>query len=359
MAFLDNSGDIILDAVLTAVGRQKIANGSAIEITDFALGDDGIDYGLYDKTHPSGSAYYDLEILQTPILEAFTQINANINYGLLGALSNNILYMPVFARNSLQTPPMATRFASTISSGGASIFYVAANDQTAEALSNSTATTTSQVVFGTGTPDGPKITYETGLDTTDYAKTMTNRDNFILNSERGMNDTSVIISADGRFITGLIVPSTSSPYKNDSSNTAPTHPQNTDFALRSTSTPSQNLSNYRDFTGVAVYTNEIIAPTAPATAGSAANWSVIAGPGGMLVSFKPVVAGELTATLSATSTDQKYINYGSTSVPGSTLGLTGDTSTMKFDYLDTMIYLTGNVSGVSIGVPVRIIRRKS
>ena len=77
MAFLDNSGDIILDAVLTETGRRHMANGN-FKITKFALGDDEIDYGLYNKNHPSGSAYYDLSILQTPIMEAFTQINAGI-----------------------------------------------------------------------------------------------------------------------------------------------------------------------------------------------------------------------------------------------------------------------------------------
>ena len=71
MAFLDNSGDIILDAVLTDLGRKRLAEGN-FRITQFALGDDEVDYGLYDKDHPSGSAYYDLEILQTPVFEAFT-----------------------------------------------------------------------------------------------------------------------------------------------------------------------------------------------------------------------------------------------------------------------------------------------
>ena len=63
MAFLDNSGDIILDAVLTDLGRQRMAGGN-FKITKFALGDDEIDYTLYNKDHPSGSAYYDIEILQ-------------------------------------------------------------------------------------------------------------------------------------------------------------------------------------------------------------------------------------------------------------------------------------------------------
>ena len=73
MGFLDNSGDIILDAVLTDHGRKELSRGDgSFQITKFALGDEEIDYSLYNKTHPSGSAYYDLEILQTPILESFT-----------------------------------------------------------------------------------------------------------------------------------------------------------------------------------------------------------------------------------------------------------------------------------------------
>ena len=73
MGFLDNSGDIILDAVLTDHGRKELSRGDgSFQITKFALGDEEIDYSLYNKTHPSGSAYYDLEILQTPILESCT-----------------------------------------------------------------------------------------------------------------------------------------------------------------------------------------------------------------------------------------------------------------------------------------------
>jgi len=54
MAFLDNSGDIILDAVLTDVGRRRMAQGN-FRITKFALGDDEIDYTTYNPNHPSGS----------------------------------------------------------------------------------------------------------------------------------------------------------------------------------------------------------------------------------------------------------------------------------------------------------------
>ena len=73
MGFLKNDGDIILDAVLTDTGRMRLARGDgSFKIVKFALGDEEINYGSYDKNNASGSAYYDLEILQTPTLEAFT-----------------------------------------------------------------------------------------------------------------------------------------------------------------------------------------------------------------------------------------------------------------------------------------------
>ena len=93
MAFLDNSGDIILDAVLTDTGRLRLAKGDgSFNITKFALGDDEINYELYDKNNASGSAYYDIEILQTPVLEAFTNNTSLLKSKLLSISRTNHLY---------------------------------------------------------------------------------------------------------------------------------------------------------------------------------------------------------------------------------------------------------------------------
>ena len=96
MAFLDNSGDIILDAVLTDTGRFRLAKGDgSFKIVKFALGDDEINYALYDKNNASGSAYYDLQILQTPILEAFTNNASSMKSKLLSITRTDLLYLPV------------------------------------------------------------------------------------------------------------------------------------------------------------------------------------------------------------------------------------------------------------------------
>ena len=80
MAFLDNSGDIILDAVLTDAGRARLAAGDgSFKIVKYAFADDEIDYEKYNKNNTSGSAYYDLDILRTPVLEAFTNNTSMMN----------------------------------------------------------------------------------------------------------------------------------------------------------------------------------------------------------------------------------------------------------------------------------------
>lgn len=100
MGFLDNSGDIILDAVLTDAGRKLLAKGDgSFKITQFALFDDEIDYGLYDSSHESGSAYYDLEILRSPIFEAFTNNASSGKSRLMTIPRTNLLYLPVMKLN--------------------------------------------------------------------------------------------------------------------------------------------------------------------------------------------------------------------------------------------------------------------
>lgn len=104
MAFLDNSGDIILDAVLTDTGRYRLAKGDgSFRVAKFALGDDEINYRLYDKNNASGSAYYDLSILQTPVLEAFTDNAASLKSKLMTISRNNLLYLPVLKLNETQS----------------------------------------------------------------------------------------------------------------------------------------------------------------------------------------------------------------------------------------------------------------
>tara|TARA_Y100000389_G_C17420756_1_gene496560 strand:- start:289 stop:960 length:672 start_codon:yes stop_codon:yes gene_type:complete len=71
MGYLNNAV-ITVDAILTTKGRELLSrNDGSFQITQFALGDDEIDYTLYNPNHPSGSAYYGEAIDNMPLLEAF------------------------------------------------------------------------------------------------------------------------------------------------------------------------------------------------------------------------------------------------------------------------------------------------
>ena len=73
MGYLNNAV-ITVDAILTTKGRELLArNDASFQITQFALGDDEIDYTLYNPSHPSGSAFYGQAIDGMPLLEAFPE----------------------------------------------------------------------------------------------------------------------------------------------------------------------------------------------------------------------------------------------------------------------------------------------
>jgi len=82
MGVLDNTS-VTVDAILTKKGREKLAKGEGqFRITKFALGDDEIDYNLYDVTHPNGSNFYGEAIENMNLLEAVPDQNLSLRYKL-------------------------------------------------------------------------------------------------------------------------------------------------------------------------------------------------------------------------------------------------------------------------------------
>ena len=95
MGYLDNTS-ITVDAILTKKGRQKLASGQSLNISKFALGDDEIDYTLYEPAHPKGSAYYDSAIKAIPIMEASPDETQVLRYKLV-TLPKGTTQIPVVA----------------------------------------------------------------------------------------------------------------------------------------------------------------------------------------------------------------------------------------------------------------------
>ena len=89
MGILDND-TVVVDAILTKIGRQKLANGQPLNITKFAFGDTGVDYTLYNPNHPSGSDSYGTAITSLPMLEAVPDDNVFLRSKLWGTGERNI-----------------------------------------------------------------------------------------------------------------------------------------------------------------------------------------------------------------------------------------------------------------------------
>lgn len=94
MGFLDHStNNIILDAVLTDIGRQFLArNDGSFSIHKFALGDDEVNYGIISKY---GRTVGREKIEKnTPIFEALTNQTHSQKYKLISISNPNLLRLP-------------------------------------------------------------------------------------------------------------------------------------------------------------------------------------------------------------------------------------------------------------------------
>ena len=331
MAFLDNSGDIIMDAVLTDEGRKKMANGT-FRITKFGLGDDEIDYGLYQKNHASGSAYADLDILQTPAFEAFTGTEAGINYGLLSLTATDILYMPVMKINQKTAVSNIVRAATSPTTG---LFYCA--DSSADTSTNlllSTALATADKFLVSDATAGPAILLETGLDTSNLAGDATNKSTYLVSNN--LVDSSFYVSYDNRFIVSVLGGS-SQQFDNTSAGTSGT-PTLSYTLTRGTSVNTDlQLSNYST-SRIAAGNDGVVKDGAYSVSDTTV--SAIAGPRGAFGVLGFVIKANL---------DSEFTLYGSVSQD-----VFGDGK--LYSYIDTTVYVKGTKTGCQIQIPLRIIK---
>jgi hypothetical protein len=94
MGYLDNSS-VTIDAILTLKGRELLAKGgNAFQITQFALGDDEIDYSLWNPDHPLGTQYYGTIIENMPITEAIPDETQALKYKLI-TLPKQVTNIPI------------------------------------------------------------------------------------------------------------------------------------------------------------------------------------------------------------------------------------------------------------------------
>ena len=93
MGLLDNSGDILIDAVLTDIGREFLArNDGSFEVVRFSLGDDEIDYTLFNPN--TGSLQQDTDVLNTPVFEASVNEKIALKNQLLSISNPDLRFLP-------------------------------------------------------------------------------------------------------------------------------------------------------------------------------------------------------------------------------------------------------------------------
>lgn len=308
MAFLDNSGDIILDAVLTDTGRLRLAQGNgSFKITQFAFGDDEINYGLYNKNHPSGSAYYDLDILQTPVFEAFTNNASSMKFQLITNANNQLLYLPVMRLNT--------------GSEGTSFFSSGQVSNTYAIFTISSYTTAISSIPGAfnGTPvsSGRNLVIDQGLDSSE-----TNKAVLLSSFDPNLEETNFLIEMNNNFLTLVDKDSVDVPV------------------------------SYIDDDGLATYSvlyregaeNLVKLLEATDTAGTGGSDTPLQGCRDKRINFKLKLKSDLNVNNSL------YERFG-----GTTTVLTSN----DHYYIDTFVTIKGGTIGTQITVPIKILKLNS
>jgi hypothetical protein len=298
MGFLDNSGDIILDAVLTDTGRMRLAKGDgSFRIVSFSLGDDEIDYSNYTAVTSSG--YEDLTILQTPVLEAFTNNASSMKSKLISIANNDLLYLPVIKLNEVYSNNNA-RYATD------NIFVVAVDKNTA--VDDSSLNNVKGIFNGYDLGDAKAFRLDQGIDSTEVPATTA--------LAGSLFETQYIVEIDNRF--GTI-------YSGDATTAAAVSFIDDD-----------NIASYF----LTIDSNPSFIQSNPdTTVGSPQQ--AIAGSRGTILQFKIKTSADLA------SSNHLFTKLGSTKT----------IETVSCKIIDTFVRVTGQRTGYRVDIPVRFIKK--
>lgn len=338
MAFLDNSGDIILDAVLTDTGRFRMARGD-FRIVKFALSDDEIDYSLYNKNHPSGSSFYDLEVLRTPVLEAFTNNTSLMKSKLLSISRTNILHMPVLKLHNGGLNGTNGESKNTLISPDLSSYLVSVDENTEK--SGAGESLQNEDVNGLGLirgsnpenlqkPDSATIAVELGLDTTQLAPTVA--------YPSDLTETQFIIELDSRL--GSLVDA--------SGNSIPVSFVDDD-----------GVASYFVGAGAGVARSPFDTLTDTNNNNQGLTRHRVRGPRDKVLLFKVLPNTQLANSnflfdrLGSTLTTSTTLLAGTAATAGDPLFISG----IQLRFIDTFVRVTAATVGVSIDVPIRFLKK--
>lgn len=313
MAFLQNDGDIILDAVLTDLGRQRMARGDgSFKVSRFALSDDEINYNNWDSSNPNDQS----TIESSPIMEAITNNSSTLKSFLVSYPSNNLLYLPVMKLNE-KIP--ATKSIQDTNIAGNGMFFVAVNESTK--ISLGTELQKEGYIDGSPSTTAPHESYirvDQGIDNTARPKTTT--------LPADLTETSYEVIMDSRFLT--------------------LHTKNRTAASVS----------YTDDDGFDYYYVNLSNQTGPFVKRNTSGTSVASGQD--VNDEQEVILGSRGTTLEfslGSSLELSDSDYFFDLLGGGTVQIPASNGT-NYDYIDTSVRVKGMTTGYSLDIPVRIIR---
>ena len=356
MAFLDTTGSTIrIDAILTDEGRKKITQGT-FKVTKFSLGDDEIDYSMYELDAESDK---DTAILKTPLFEAFEGRTANIYSGLVSYGNKDLLWLPILKIND-RAPTAAKQHTMPTgrpkpAAGGSYVsgtfFYMAANEETAEKLVDyfeSTVGEGNKYVLRDSELADTKILIESGIDTGIPGagpRWQGSRSNQVIHLiENGLVDNYFYISTDPRFIKSLYSLNQQSYFR-----TRPAGLPDVKLGplVRTKYTtlapPVQDKQNFIS-RGIL---NQVYFRGSE-TEYPCENISMFSGPRGSVTAFNFELDPELTTT-SYGNRSYKYGTYGQ-------INQYITNTTDKYDIIDIPVTIEGVSSARSLNIHIRLVR---
>lgn len=340
MAFQDTAGTIILDAVLTDLGRRRMAQGK-FKIEKFALGDDEVDYALGGISGSKGDGYYYLfgdenssysGKTKFPTYEAHTTNTAIINYGLTDLPRNDIFYLPQYFLNE--------KIENSVKKKD-NVIYLSVNEETSKKLKSYLDIDTDFLQDNESFDN--MIVIESGIHATgELIGTKLYRDRFIYNLN--LFDDYVFVNCNKNFIEKVMTNNPSAYFKNDSAGNLY---QNLGPLTEQTKTSLKGyLEEYDTYYCKAVQNNLIDYIDTTGTA--ADNLSEISGPRSSVLGLNFKVNTKM-ANKSNGEADRRYTLFGKTA---QTLWAGADT----FDYVDTPVLIEGCSSTSKFEFTLRIIR---
>ena len=355
MAFTTTSDSIIIKATLTEKGKKLLSRGK-FKIAKFTLGDDEIDYRLYNAATAAEDSDYKPALEVTKQFEALKDVQKNIQFG-LNSYDSGVLYLTADEIESIEPYTHAlieylpilkiNNILSYSPNMRHDRYYVSVNDETTKVINDAIS---NFKFLQSNNLEITKLVIETGIDNEASSikgttPTLKNRNEKII--KKFLLDKDFLVLADNRFVSTIAGIKKTSRFENFASGEA--------IINFHTSDESIAISLESEFEYFATYP----IPTIPNLVSQhdieksdvvPIKYSSIEGPRGSVAALNILVDNQLKVN-STGERDSRFTDFGT--IDDITFS---ELPTSKFDYIDTTIYVMGVTTNSRVQIPLRIIR---